>query len=411
MITNNHYHQQQHQQQQQQQPETLSHHPSSSAGFGTRARTGNRPPDDGGWSCGIPEKGSGWRNSTTPGGSGTAGGGVSGWGGSSAESAEAAGTLGWGDGGGGGGTNGLEKPKSWFPSDTTAPNRPSSIGTDGWGGKSPRGGRGGEKTAWGGNKSNLTPASQGPLSSLDPPDQKRSYESGMNGMSVWGKTPTSDTGVGSNWKHTPSLENNSQGEIATPGGTYSPPQQQGDEVGWRMKQQDPGDASMGGEQLRDTRGHSQESYRPLTTSPAGFGSQHQQQLDNLSLGSSGSNSRTNDYSQLSGNFSHDGHMTGSDDTGAHPTGGGGYESPYSRISPRNGAGTPTTIQPPRSGGATPIQGAGGKGDVGESSWAAAGRGSTSSMNSVGSSSSWKGEGRNGSAGGGGRSGSPRKLSR
>lgn len=310
---------------------------------------------------------------------------------------------------------------SGWSSSGGAADRPSSIETDrsGWMSKSPRRdpSQGAAGKGVGVMKSdNQSPATGGPTSCS--PDQKWSYENGMNGVSLWrpGKSP-GDT-VGINWKVV--SDDSEDQQSSCPMGTYSP-EEEGMPIGptgW--DRQDAGGVDLDRASIssgeRDSHGHSQsqDSYsnRPMTTSPATLGPH-----DSLSLGSSsGSNSRNEYQSSRNISGSNDGCVTGLDEIGIL----GGFEPPYSRVSPHNGAGTP--IQGVRSGGVTPIQGGGGGGrmdggppsvggDAGSYWGMTRGSvGSTSSVSSVGTNSSWKGDARNG-GGFPGRCGSPRKMSR
>lgn len=337
---------------------------------------------DGGWSHGMPERGSGWRNvaaASTNAGSSSAG---------------------WDASGSSGGTE--KSGSGWVSTERGATNRPSSISADGWGSKSARPPQGNQKGVWD-KGSEITSqegkAKQGALS-----EERRGHEGGgVNGISMWGANKTPRDVVGTNWKVSEdSAGNDDQHSSDYSTDTYSPPNEDRPSVEPNRQRKQDGDldhVSLSS----DTHGysHSQESYRGVNSSPAAFGPS-----ETISLGSSGGNSHSGDY-QSSGNFSssHDSHVIGgSDEADNH-----GFESPYSRVSPRNGAGTPIQAGG-RSGGVTPTQG--GK-DRGENAWSMRVR-STSSVSSVGSGSSWKGSAdskNGGGAGFPGRSNSPRKNSR
>ena len=332
--------------------------------------------NDGGWSRGMPEKGSGWRNlsmmaaaggATTPGPKD-----ASNWGSETNNpSPSDVGSSGWDASSG---SSSLEKSGSGWGS------------ADGWGSKSSRQAPLAQRGAWDkGGEGSLqeVPVKQGVFSH----EEKQGHESGgVNGMSMWG--PNRDA-MGSNWKPA----DNSAGNDANYS-TAPPPSEDRPGMGpnGRRHEGDFDRTSSSSNEQNQGFSHSQESYRGVNASPAAYGAS-----DTVSLGSSG---HSGDY-HSSGNFtgSHDSHVVGSDEADNTR---GGFESPYSRISPRNGAGTP--VQPGgRSGGATPTQGSR---DKGENAWS--GRvGSTSSVSSVGSGSSWKGgDGKNG--GYPTRSNSPRK---
>lgn len=337
--------------------------------------------NDGGWSRGVPVKGSGWRGVVTKEGG-------TNWEGESSSDAV---PSGWGE------DNSLENSGSgWLSAAETGSgaNRPSSIGADGWGSKSPCDGPS-EKGVWGkGNE--VMPSSEGM-------EENRGRESGgLNGVSMWGANKPPRDVVGTNWRVPDDSTGNDDRHSDYSADACSPPSEDSGAgpTGRRKQDVEMGRASVSsGERESHGYSHSQESYRGVNSSPAVFGPS-----DTMSLGSSGGATSHSDY-QSSGNFSssHDGHVIGSDDTENH-----GFESPYSRISPRNGAVTPIQAGG-RSGGATPIQGAR---DRGENFWGSGRVGSTSSVSSVGSSSSWKGDSKNGGgAGFPNRSNSPRKNSR
>lgn len=327
--------------------------------------------NDGGWSRGVPEKGSGWRNlsmtaascATTPGPRDG-----SNWGSETNPSPSDAGSSGWDASSG---SSSLEKSGSGWGS------------TDSWGSKSARQA---PRRAWDkGSDSSIQEAAvkQGMFS-----EEKQGHESGaVNGMSMWGQNRDM---VGSNWKPSEDSTSNDADYSTAPPLSEDRP---GMSLNGR-KQEGDADCTTSSSSNEQNQGfsHSQESYRGVNSSPAAFGPS-----DTISLGSSG---HSGDY-HSSGNFSgsHDSHMVGSDEADNTRS---GFESSYSRISPRNGADTPVQLGG-RSGGATPTQGAR---DKGENAWS--GRvGSSSSVSSVGSGSSWKG----GDSKNGGfltRSNSPRK---
>lgn len=351
-------------------------------GFGMNAAmTGSTvvSVNDGGWSSGMAVKGSGWRNlagATTP---------IEGpsWaesGGGSGPSPDV-GSSGWGEDPG---ANSLEKKSGsgWFSAESGA-NRPSSIGTDGWKAKPPRQGPpsyGNERGAW--NKGQDVGQSLEGLANVG--EEKRGHESGgMNGVSIWGANKPPRDVVCTNWKVLKDSDDR-RSEYSTD--MYSPPKEDCPNMepsGQRKPEADVDRSSQSSNEVHGFSGHSQESYRGVNSSPAAFESS-----DTVSLGSASATSHS-DY-QSSGNFSssRDSHVTRSDSADAHH---GGFESPYSRISPQNGAGTPAVQLGSRNGGATPTQG--GRGD---NFWVQGRVGSSSSMSSVGSSSSWKGDSKNGS---------------
>ncbi len=429
-----------------------------------RGAGGHTPPvsnSDGGWSSGIPEKGSGWRASTTTGS------GDCGWDSRSTDlgSGGSGGTSGWGDelnassstmGSGGDGKSG----SNWVstdadrsdgdgvsaisattikcnrsPASSSSSNRTdgghssTSGGGGGSGGNGNSGGGGGggsgsgwrsksprqerppyDKGAWGSSEGRENGGhTQSPVASLE---LRNGDNIISNGISAWGL------------KNVAGSEERNQGNDRRSDGSCLP-QMEGVGIDTIGRGRPKGDVEweqsdrlsiMGNEQGAATPGysshtHSQENCRPVANSPAVFG-----YPDNVSVGSSnGSNNGRGDI-QLSGNYSnsHDSHVTGSDDMESH-----GFESLHSHISPRDGAGTP--IQNHSGGAVTPTKNGGGGaktegGGFSENYWRA-GRmnvGSTSSVSSVGNNSSWKSESKNG---GGGiyqqqnRTNSPRKMNR
>ena len=292
MPNTNHQHHHHHQRPHQ------HHQPQSGSGFTGLAGSGGggvqqqqqqqqqsgKKASDGGWSRGVPEKGSGWRGSL-------GGGAGSGWKTGSSDGSEAAGTLGWGEGANANGVDKAKSPSGWFTGDS-APNRPSSIGGDGWGSKSSRRGPSPhtDKGMWG---SKADPSGKGKTPSSQ--EQKRTFENGTNGMSMWGNADSAI--MGNNWKSHHGSSSESMG-----GDTCSPDE--------GVKQNEPDTASFSGS-VGGEAGHSQDSYRPITASPASF----PPQAENLSLGSNSGAGSRNEYLS-SGNFSgsHEGSMTGSEET-------------------------------------------------------------------------------------------------
>ena len=381
--------------------------------------TGNRDTDDGGWSSGIPEKGSGWRGSAGMPSSTTV---CSNWGSSLEAGDTESGTSGWGDGSNPSVSkcsldkHGAIGDSSWLSVDNGTgvnTNRPLAIGTDGWRTNSPKqGSPQNDVGMWNCESEDNRSQSPGGLIMLAPSsEQKRKHENGMNpksapplssnrSLSPWGSgTRSPGDMMGTNWKPLNGPEHHD-----SPVGVLS--QQQGESLpigtsghGRQEVEWEGSDKTSVSSNDWDTCIQNYDSNR-TAISPSVVS--HSETLRDGGQGEI----------QVSGNLptSYDGHMTLYDNhmTTSNDTDNFDPEQPYSRISPCNRAGTP--IQGVRSGGATPIQG-GAKategGVVGENCWRS-GRmnmGSTSSMNSVGSNSSWNGGGFPSN------SNSPRKMSR